>query len=288
MPSEPHPRHAAIAQDLGGRLVDQRPLRGGVCAEVVALDLAMPDGALRRVVARTPAVADWVAPDPEAARREHALLGWLHAQGMPVPAPCWLDAEGRFGPPSYAMAFVEGDSRIDDPGQALPRMAEVLARLHALDPAGAPPLRAREDPRPWLLEHLPPGPARDRLQARPPAPPPRRVVLHGDYWPGNLLWRAGSLEGVLDWEDAAVGDPVSDLACARLELRYLFGLEGAETFTGAYAQHADLDRTRLPLWEVYVSAAALHYMSHWGLAPETEAHMRREAEACRDAALALL
>src|SRR4029077_16475377 len=38
--------------------------------------------------------------------------------------------------------------------------------------------------------------------------PPRRVnprvILHGDFWPGNVLWRNGKLAGVIDWEDALV------------------------------------------------------------------------------------
>jgi aminoglycoside phosphotransferase (APT) family kinase protein len=37
-------------------------------------------------------------------------------------------------------------------------------------------------------------------------------VLHGDYWPGNVLWRDGRLVGVIGWEEAAFGDPLADLA----------------------------------------------------------------------------
>jgi hypothetical protein len=33
----------------------------------------------------------------------------------------------------------------------------------------------------------------------------------------------------------------------------------------------------LALWQVYVAAAAQHFMGDWGLAPALEAHMRREA-----------
>ena len=27
-------------------------------------------------------------------------------------------------------------------------------------------------------------------------------LMHGDYWPGNTLWKDGRLVGIIDWEDA--------------------------------------------------------------------------------------
>jgi aminoglycoside phosphotransferase (APT) family kinase protein len=84
---------------------------------------------------------------------------------------------------------------------------------------------------------------------------------------------------VLDWEDAAIGDPLSDVACCRLELRYVLGASGAEVFTRRYAQQTQLPLAELPVWDAYVAAAALASMGTWGLAVEREARMRREAEA---------
>ncbi len=49
------------------------------------------------------------------------------------------------------------------------------------------------------------------------------VLLHGDFWPGNLLWKEGGLVAVIDWEDAALGDPLADVANARLEILWAFG-----------------------------------------------------------------
>jgi len=40
------------------------------------------------------------------------------------------------------------------------------------------------------------------LASWPPAQVSDPVVLHGDYWPGNVLWRDGRLVGVIDWEEA--------------------------------------------------------------------------------------
>ena len=90
-------------------------------------------------------------------------------------------------------------------------------------------------------------------------------LLHGDFWPQNLLWRQGEIVSVLDWEDAAVGDPHADVAAASAELRYLFGMTGAQPFVSAYAGLNFVDPYRLALWQVYVAAAAQHFMGQWGL-----------------------
>jgi len=57
-------------------------------------------------------------------------------------------------------------------------------------------------------------------------------------WQGNRMQYVlrGALT-VIDWEDAAIGDPLADIACCRLELRYKFGQEAAQRFTRAYARH---------------------------------------------------
>ena len=39
-----------------------------------------------------------------------------------------------------------------------------------------------------------------------------RTVVHGDYWPGNLLLHRGRVSGVVDWESGALaGEPLRDV-----------------------------------------------------------------------------
>ena len=98
-----------------------------------------------------------------------------------------------------------------------------------------------------------------------------------------------AVAAILDWEDAAFGDPLSDVACCRVELRYKFGKASMQRFTEAYARDRVVDRERLALWQVYVAAAAQRFMGKWGLAPALEAHMRTEALASiREAGAALM
>ena len=56
-----------------------------------------------------------------------------------------------------------------------------------------------------------PGPATAQVYS-PDAPLVHRTLVHGDYWPGNLLWQRGRLTGVVDWEEPRLGDPSRDVA----------------------------------------------------------------------------
>ena len=145
-----------------------------------------------------------------------------------------------------------------------------------------PALPSRLDPLPEVFEYLPTAAEWGGLKARLRALTDTGFkgapcLLHGDYWAQNLLWEQGRITGILDWEDAAIGDPLSDVAGASVELRYLFGREGMQRFIAAYSALSSVDPTRLALWQVYVAAAAQHFMSTWQLAPEREARMRQQA-----------
>ena len=285
-----HDALALIAERVmpGARLRDVRRLTGGVSAVVHALDLEPRDGPPRTVVVRQlrKHVSAGAGDDP--VRREFALTRAVHGAGIPVPEPLAAESDAATGP-FLAMAFAAGSTEI--PRERLETrlavMARTLADVHALPTDDLPALPLRMDPRPEVFDFL--GPDRralaDWLGARADTAchaPPR--LLHGDFWPGNLLWVDDTLSAVLDWEDAAIGDPLSDVACTMLELTYLFGPAAATAFAAAYRQHAPLDDARLPLWQVYVAAAAARYMGEWGLPATRERHMRACAEAFIDAA----
>ncbi len=278
-----------IAQRLvpGGRVRRRWPLDGGVSAVIQALEIEPPEGPSRRVVVRRPGGADFKSPETGDAATEFALLEALHAAGMEVPRVLLLDEPpGLESPPSVVMEFVDGTTTIatDALPEALTQMAEFLARLHALDAEDShwPRLPPREDPRSCLWDALPAGPLteqiRDALARTTPPPAPRPSLLHGDFWPGNILWMNGRLAAVIDWEDAAFGDPVSDLACARVELLCEYGHEAMTTFTQHYRAMTKTDPIGLPLWDLYVSATALASMAQWGLDPEVERTRRRITE----------
>src|SRR5690606_11430725 len=95
--------------------------------------------------------------------------------------------------------------------------------------------------------------------ARPVAP----VLVHLDYWVGNLLWKGDEVAAVLDWEEASCGDPGIDVAYARLELCLLGVPEAADTFLATYEAEAGRQVHHLGLWELAAAARALPDPAGW-------------------------
>jgi aminoglycoside phosphotransferase (APT) family kinase protein len=275
--------HADIISQLfpGAKLVSDERLTGGVSADVYKLDLKLADGTEKSVVLR----AHGASHSGHAAELEYNLLQALHRSGVPVPEPLLIDASRKLlADPFLVMTFVEGTTEIPASldVQYIDAMAETLASIHEVPVSGLPNLPARNDPIPEVHDYIPEDLEWDDLRACLQAQSDTAYqgsvkLLHGDYWPENLLWQKGNIAAILDWEDAAIGDPLSDLAVARVELRYKFGKPGMHGFTEAYARYMEVDPVRLALWEVYVAAAAQHFMGEWRLEPAREAHMRNEA-----------
>ena len=271
--------YATIAQRLGGRLVRRWPLKGGVSSAVEAIEVQTEEG-LRRYVVRRCGDAEWKPGHAQATANEHALLQVLHEAGFAVPAVYALDTTGALLPAPYlVMDYIEGTTEIEPSASALDAMAAFLADLHRLDPDQLE-LPQREDPIEGARTYLPSVPgaqaAQELLLGRGPLQQ-RRAVLHGDFWPGNIIWRDGRIAAVIDWEDAAIGDPMCDLAGARLELLFRHGTEVMSAFTQRYAEKAPVDDERLPLWELFVASASAAYMHQWGLDASVEAQMRADA-----------
>lgn len=256
-------------------------LTGGVSADVYRLDLSLPDGRVQPLVLR----AHGATHSGHDAELEFQLLEALYNGGLSVPEPLLVDMSAELVPdPFLIMKFVEGNTHIPEArlDQHVELMAQALTRIHTLPLTGLPDLPKREEPWPELLQYLPEGDEWEALakrlhDAELPAFEGAPQLLHGDFWPENLLWQDEQIVAVLDWEDAALGDRYADVAAARVELRYLFGQEVMERFSTAYARYLPIDRRRILLWQIYVAAAAQKYMGSWGLPEEREARMRREA-----------
>ncbi len=250
-----------------GRLLAESPLKGGVSAAVTSLLYERPDGAQSRVVVRR---YDSQARTANL-RSEYELMTALSRSALPVPAPiAWVD--DLFPTPALVLPFVEGQNAPDASEVRLQEMARTLATIHSID-IRLPKLPSRDETTD-ILEFMPEtgfGPLRDR---RPRLQPRPAVLCHGDFWWRNLLWHQGRLTAILDWEDAAIGDPLSDLAGARLELLWSAGDAAANRFTALYLAQRAMDIADLPLWEIYVASAAATFMPQWGLEPPQLARLQ--------------
>lgn len=157
-------------------------------------------------------------------RQERTLAGWTADRGLPAATPHALhegDAQDLL-----ISAYVDGD---DDPPDPV-GFGALLRMLHAAPPPDIAPvvhgpsgdLRAAIAVR--ILERI------DRVEAltgeplledrywlgvdvlRAALPEKPRALLHMDFRPANLRCRGGRIMAVLDWSNAAIGDPAFELA----------------------------------------------------------------------------
>jgi aminoglycoside phosphotransferase (APT) family kinase protein len=91
------------------------------------------------------------------------------------------------------------------------------------------------------------------------------TLLHGDYWPGNLLWKDDHLVAVIDWEDAHVGDPLADFAISRLDTLLIFGIAAMQDFTQQYQSMTAIDFTHLPYWDLCAALRAAPHLAEWAV-----------------------
>jgi aminoglycoside phosphotransferase (APT) family kinase protein len=257
-----------IAQRVepNAQLVRAWPLTGGISAQVVALEIERASGERHMLVLRRHGEVD-LAHNPHIAAHEFRLLQLVQTAGIAAPAPCFLDESCDLLPTPYlVMEFIDGepDFAPDNRTELTNQMADQLARIHRIDaaqhnlaflPHMTEQFARRLQTRPATLdESLSESRIRDALELNWPRPPRNAdVLLHGDYWPGNILWKNGRLAAVIDWEDMALGDPLGDLANARLELLFFFGPDALHAFTNRYLTQAPLDTTDLPYWDLSVA-----------------------------------
>ncbi|WP_138494481.1 phosphotransferase family protein [Paenibacillus pinistramenti] len=257
-------------------------LQGGVSAQTTAVEFEA-GGHCKRAVVRQYGEAN-LRSNSHIARSEWKLLNLLHAAGIPVPKPYFADESANLLPAPYiVIEFIEGQTRTEpaDVHPLVRKMGDVLAKIHshkfsehdlsflpAQEHAAASLIAARPAK---LDDSLSEGRIRDTLeQVWPPPQKNKSALLHGDFWPGNLLWKVDQIAAVIDWEDAGCGDPLSDFANARLEILMFFGIESMNEFTRHYRSlMASLEYTNLPYWDLIAALRPAGRMSGFGLDRET-------------------
>ncbi|MFC6734300.1 phosphotransferase family protein [Haladaptatus sp. DYSN1] len=181
--------------------------------------------------------------------REYRLLEALQATSIPTQKPVlYGDGDSILGGPFFVTTYLDGEPI--PLGEGLPEqfrnetarrevadsLLETLADIHTLDTTPfedvcirQPPceqvacaferLDASEQVMSWELPRLR-GVGEWLLENAPTDS--KTTLVHGDYRPGNVLFAGSSqpkLTGVLDWETAILGDPLTEVGYLLLRWR---------------------------------------------------------------------
>jgi aminoglycoside phosphotransferase (APT) family kinase protein len=275
---------AYLSEAAGGRSLEVqavRPLTGGAIQENWLLEVIV-ESERRDLVLRSDAASTVAASHGRAA--EFALLKAARAAGVTVPKPLWLCTDTAvLGRPFYVMERVQGTAegrlivKPDGPGgnkDALAeRLGEELAKIHAITPPRpdldfldlpkvSPALDAVTRYRGYLDAIGRPFPGLEwglRWAQRHAPPQGEIVLLHQDFRTGNFLVDHQGLTGILDWEFAAWGEPMSDLGwfCARCwrfgqDEKEAGGIASRAPFYGGYERVSGrpVDPDAVAYWEV--------------------------------------
>ena len=217
--------------------IEVTPMSGGGSCEIFAVDR----GPARWVLRRAPRHAS--SATAHDVLREFRILDAIKDEAVTIARPV-LDCDDPevFGSPFYVMERVDGlpiraavpaawAEAPETHGQALEQLIDALVEIHAVD-WRACGLGDMAHSRPYLHGQVPRWlsqlesyqgrdlPAAHRvatwLEAHRPADQPP-ALFHGDYKLDNVLFAPEPpplLLAVVDWEMAAIGDPLVDLAWA--------------------------------------------------------------------------
>lgn len=258
-------------------LVAAWELKGGLAAQMTALEVGWPDGRRRKLIVRRPGPRA-LQLNPDAAAHEFRILQALQGLGVKTQTPYLLDESGEiWAQPYLVVEYIEGEA-VYAPAAVMPFVEQMATQLAILARARGPQVDLgflpRQAPRldqvvrripPRLDESLQEGRIRAALDRVWPLSMGSSLV-HGDFWPGNVLWHEGLLAAVIDWEDAEVGNPLYDLAVSRLDMLWLFGAQAMAAFTRRYQEEAGLDAGRyaqLPYWDLLAALRPAARIDEW-------------------------
>lgn len=279
------------------RVVEVTSAPGGISGDTRFVRLAKASGETVELAVKRPG-ARFGRRDPVRVEREFRLLEAAYSAGIPVARPVYMDPELL----AMAMERLPGAPAFHppDPIEASERMADLSAAVHlaftgetgraklaAALAAGLSEMpRSRESyaaPAAEPDESLGETRIRNLLAAAWPPPPNPMTLVHGDLWPGNVLWSDGHISGLIDWEDARLGDPLDDIGITRLDIWWQYGEEAMEAFTERYFSLVPWTAEALPVWDLVAALRPCGQIQDWahGLddvisdqPPITEEHMR--------------
>jgi aminoglycoside phosphotransferase (APT) family kinase protein len=263
----------------GSDFLQIHSLEGDFSNSTHLVDARTFDGSLFQVVVRRYAIFGNYDRG-EKARREFRTLQLLKDHGSPVPEPLYLDDDGTLlGSPGIVTRYVPGRLIMSQPYPAewTEILAKTLAGIHTIpiDVTNTPFLLDANREALWFLESkdsipgymsaYPKGMAvwEAMLEYLPKLIKVKPSLVHIDYWPGNILWNNGTISAVVDWEEAAQGDPNIDVAYCRMDM-FLTGMsEAADMFLETYEVAMNKPAANLGFWELAAAVRPMFNPDGW-------------------------
>lgn len=255
---------AALASDLsaGSTAKFDHRILGGLGCTMDVLRFKERSGTEFRAILRRRGL--WSRDDNlDAVRAELDVLRLLGSDGIPVPEPLWLDETGIFDEPAALIEFIDGAPLMapEDPVHYTTQLALMLVRLHDITPD--PTVRSRlRNYNEQETEHLAQAELPDYVSGHHLGAKlwgtmqaeldmvnlETGIFLHGDYWPGNTLWRGQELAAVVDFEEVGIGDPALDVATAIINYRFEPWRDAAANFLTVYQTETGRTLESLRFW----------------------------------------
>jgi aminoglycoside phosphotransferase (APT) family kinase protein len=222
-----------------------------------------------------------------------AALLMADRRSLPAPRLLGADLGGQTaGVPASVETAVPGCSawpaRVDV--DRLRAAGAEIARTHQipLAPSGHLPVRARpiavdDFARERRLGSMPTTPLLQRADALihgVRATPGPTVFVHGDVWPGNMMWSGSVCRALIDWKTAGVGSPGVDLGELRKQVAFANGEDAPRYVLEGWERASDTRAADVAYWD---AVAALNTPTEG----DPPAHTSRRNEFLR-AALARL
>jgi aminoglycoside phosphotransferase (APT) family kinase protein len=262
-----------IAIDPGSTVAEVRPLSGGVDTATYALRLTAQGSAHRDVVVRV--YRRWKGDVHAKVEADFATLRSVSSATSLAPRPILCDAAGELvGEPLVVLTMFEGAPMAPPPDARawVEQLAAALVEIHGAALSRASDVASDRTPGERIARRLAnpppsPDPLWDEVVGVLPALADRLVgnpgtLLHGDFWFGNTVWHNGRLRGVIDWGGARIGDPATDVAGARADLRLFAGERAADIFLKRY-QDARGRLNDLLFWDLLTALDPLRWLDHW-------------------------
>ncbi len=190
----------------------------------------------------------------------------LDGLGGLAPMLLGSDLAGRWSQcPTTLISWLDGEADLlpADHDAWATQLGQTLAALHALPRDRLSALPSLFDGRggsPELLN----GPLATRVRsAWSQISCSPKVLTHGDYWSGNVVWRDGVLSGVVDWSGATLGPRGFDVGWCRLDLYLLFDERVADVFLAAYEDALGRPVGDIALWDGWAVARSHDSVETW-------------------------